>query len=88
MWWKILIEYIQDIKIFDNNFKGFNGPISCITQSRKDGNLLITSWDGNVYLVNQPDINFYLKQDRQIAKSPMDFFKKNDNQAENNKNDK
>ena len=85
---KCLIEYIQDIKIFGKDFKGFNGPISCITQSKKDGNLLITCWDGNVSLVDMPDISFYLEQDEQIAKSPMDFFKKNDNQAENNKNDK
>ena len=60
---KISIEYIQDIKLFDRDFKGFKGPISCITQSKKNGNLLITCWYGNVYLVNKPDILFYLEQD-------------------------
>ena len=72
---KCLIEYIQDIKIFDKSYNGFNGPISCITQSKKDGNLLITCWDGNVYLVDQPNISFYLEQDEQITKSALDFFK-------------
>ena len=71
---KISIEYIQDIKLFDKDFKGFKGPISCITQSKKNKNLLITCWDGNVYLVNKPDIHFYLEQDEQIKKSAMDFF--------------
>ena len=85
---KCLIKYIQDIKIFGINSKGFNGPISCITQSKKDGNLLITCWDGNVYLIDQPEISFYLEQDEQISKSAMNFFKKNDNQSKNNNNDK
>ena len=71
---KISIEYIQDIKLFDKDFKGFKGPISCITQSKKNKNLLITCWDGNVYLVNKPDIHFYLEQDEQIKKSAMNFF--------------
>ena len=71
---KLSIEYIQDIKFFDKDFKGFKGPISCITQSKQDGNLLITCWDGNVYLVNKPNISFYLKQDKEIEKSAIDFF--------------
>ena len=81
------IEYIQDIKIIEKDFKGFKGPISCITQSKKDGNLLITCWDGKVYLVNIFDICFYLKQDDQIKKSAMKFFtyQKDNNKAENNK---
>ena len=85
---KCFIEYIQDIKIFDKSFKGFNGPISCITQSKNDGNLLITCWDGNVYLAKNPNISFYLEQDEQIAKSALDFFEKNYNKADNNKNNK
>ncbi len=84
---KCLIEYIQDIEIFDNEFEGFNGPISCITQSRKDKKLLITCWDGNVHLLDLLDISFYLEQDEQLAKSAFDFFKKNGNQDENNKYD-
>jgi hypothetical protein len=68
------IEYIEDIKSFDNKFKGFNGPISCITQSKKDGNLLITCWDGNVYLIDKPYIKSYFQHDEQIKKSAKDFF--------------
>ena len=57
----ISIEYIHDIKLFDKHFKGFKGPISCITQSKKYWNLLITCWDGNVYFADKPDIRFYLE---------------------------
>ena len=71
---KLSIEFIQDIKLFNKDFKGFNGPISCIIQSKEDGNLLITCWDGNVYLVEKPNIRFYLKQDEQLKKSAIDFF--------------
>ena len=58
------IEYIQDIEIDqNNNFKGFKGPISSILQSKKNGNLLITSWDGNVYLFKPPNIEYFLFYD-------------------------
>ena len=40
--------------------KGFKGPISCITQSSKDGKILVSCWDGNVYLFEKPNINYYL----------------------------
>ena len=66
---KFSIEYIQDFKIFDENFEGFKGPISCITQSKKDGNLLITCWDGKIYLDKYTLISFYFEQDEQIKKS-------------------
>ena len=59
----IKIEYIQDI-ILDknNNFKLFNGPISSIIQSKNTGEILITCWDGNVYLFSRPDLNYLLKE--------------------------
>ena len=55
----IEIDKIQDIVleneyIFDKGFKLFKGPISCITQSTSNGNIIITCWDGNVYLFNVP----------------------------------
>ena len=82
------IEYIEDIKSFDNKFKGFNGPISCITQSKKDGNLLITCWDGNVYLIDKPYIKSYFQHDDEIKKLAKDFFlplkDKNQNEFNNN----
>ena len=45
------------------DFTGFQRNISCITQSQKTGKLLITCWDGNVYLCSAPNISFYLNQD-------------------------
>ena len=62
------IEFIEDINILDKSkkFKGFKGPISYITQSKNDGKILITCWDGNVYLFNPPNIECYLKYDEMI----------------------
>ena len=36
-------------------FKGFKGPISCIIQS-SSGGILVTCYDGNVYLFSPPKI--------------------------------
>ena len=58
------IEYIEDIKFDDDNYKRFRGPISCITQSSSDGKLLISCWDGNIYLFDSPKINNYLENDK------------------------
>ena len=55
------IEYIEDIIFDDDNYKRFRGPISCITQSSFDGKLLISCWDGNIYLFDSPKINNYKK---------------------------
>ena len=54
------IEYIEDIAFDDDNYKRFRGPISCITQSSSDGKLLISCWDGNIYLFDAPKISKYL----------------------------
>ena len=54
--------FLQDIEFeYDENFKGFDNSVSCITQSNITGNILVTCWDGNVYLLNPPNIDFYLK---------------------------
>ena len=66
------IEYIQDVYT-DNKY--FKGPISCITQSKSDGKILITCWDGSVYLFNKPEIDFYLKENENLKFDS--FFKKN-----------
>ena len=59
------IEYLQDIEIEkenkkqidnSNKFKGFVGPITSIIQSKSAGNILITCFDGNVYLFTIPYI--------------------------------
>ena len=59
----IEIKYIQDIKVRkkirkedSECFKGLKGPISCIIQSSRGGEILITCYDGNVYLFSKPDI--------------------------------
>ena len=59
---EIKIIYIQNIIIKNNNFEGFQNAVSCITQSKITGNIMATSWDGNVYLFNPPNIDFFLNQ--------------------------
>ena len=55
------IIYIQDIVVKKNNdFEGFENAISCISQSKITGNIIATCWDGNVYLFNPPNIDFFL----------------------------
>ena len=54
--------------ISDYNFTGFQRNISCITQSKKTGKILITCWDGNVYLFSTPNISYYLEEDDNIMK--------------------
>ena len=51
----------DDMEYYD--FKGFEKNISCIIQSLNTGKILITSWDGNVYLFSEPNISFYLSDD-------------------------
>ena len=51
------------------DFTGFERNISCITQSQKTGKLLITCWDGNVYLFSAPNISYYLNQDLEEEKN-------------------
>ena len=68
------IKYIQDIfdqKIKNNKiiFQRFNGPISSMLQSKIDGNIIITCWDGNVYLFSYPNIEYFLKEDENIEKN-------------------
>mgnify|MGYP002624380048 CR=1 FL=1 len=58
------LKFLQDIEFeYDQNFKGFDNSVSCITQSNITGNILVTCWDGNVYLLNPPNIDFYLKHE-------------------------
>ena len=61
---KIEIKYIEDVVINpkkNNHFKSFNGPILCIIQSNQNGNILISCWDGNVYLLDCPNVDYYDK---------------------------
>jgi len=55
----------KEIEFEDYIFKGFESSISCITQSTKTGKILITCWDGNVFLLSEPNISIYLKDDEE-----------------------
>ena len=56
------MEFILDIAIDNNeNLEGIERPISCITQSKKNGNIIATCWDGNVYLFTPPNLNYFLR---------------------------
>ena len=60
------IEYIQEIKPEKREkFEGFKKPISCMIQSKKDGKILITSWDGNVYLFSNPKFESFLDSEEE-----------------------
>ena len=45
------------------DFEGFSRNISCITQCKETGKILITCWDGYIYLASKPNIFYYLKKD-------------------------
>jgi len=79
---KTKIQYIQDIQIENNkSFNGFRGAITCILQSTINGNILISCFDGNVYLFTEPDVNelinyenkklSFIKQDK---KQPLIYY--------------
>ena len=55
------IEYILDI-VFENNddFLGFERPISSIIQCKNNGNIILSSWDGNIYLLTEPNLDFFV----------------------------
>ena len=44
-------------------FECFKRNISSIVQSKITGDILITSWDGNVYIFSPPNISYYLEYD-------------------------
>ena len=60
----IKIKYLLDIETEDkeNDFKGFDMTITCITQSKITGNVLINCLDGNVFLFNPPNLECFLKK--------------------------
>ena len=64
---QIEIQYIQDIYIEQSeNFKRFDGTISCITQSTITGNILVTCWDGCVHLFKPPNIDYFIKNNKNL----------------------
>ena len=53
---KIKINYVEDVFINEYIFKKYRGPISCIIQSIKNGIILASCWDGNIYMIEPPKI--------------------------------
>ncbi len=66
----IMIKYLEDIFCDDNNnYPLFDGNINCILQSKINGKLLISCWNGKVYLFSEPNIKYYLdNNDKDISK--------------------
>ena len=52
------IEFIQDINV--EKKLGLKGPISSIIQTKNTEKIIITCWDGNIYLFDQLKINYFL----------------------------
>ena len=59
------IKYLQDIEFDESkDFGCFESPICSIIQSKINGKIAVSCWDGNVYLFSIPNISFYLKEDK------------------------
>ena len=67
------IKFLQDIEIKksdilkeeDNEqFEGFEGAISCIIQSKYKGNILVSCYDGNIYLFSKPNLEYYKNKEK------------------------
>ena len=58
-------EYKKRILKERNTFNRFGGAISSIIQSRSTGNILVTCYDGYVYLLTPPNLDYYLSKDKE-----------------------
>ena len=65
-----LNEYKKRLFRERNTFKGFAGPVSSIIQSSLTGNILVTCYDGFVYLLTPPNLEYYLKKDKEERENP------------------
>ena len=62
------IEFKQEIIFKDrDDIDAFSGPINCLRQSKKTGNIAASCFDGNIYLLTPPNINYYIEEDNNIA---------------------
>jgi hypothetical protein len=58
------IEFLQDIEFeYNEEFEGFQNPVTSIIQSTILGNILVTCMDGNVFLFSTPNIDYYLDEE-------------------------
>ena len=63
------IEFIQDIEFIEDvkkNFEGFYSPINSILQSKISGNIIISSYDGKIYLLTKVNLDYYLNTNKKI----------------------
>jgi len=61
------IKFIQDINIDitdKQKFEYFDGPINCIFQSKITGNILVSCYNGKLYLLTSPNIDYYINKDK------------------------
>ena len=61
---KIDIEFIDDLD-FEEDKITFSGTINCIVQSRHSGKILVSCMNKKVYLFSEPNIDFYLNEDKE-----------------------
>ena len=60
--YRISIEYLQDIEFKSNNIFKDEGSITCIKQSKINGNILANCSNGYIYLFSKPNIKYYLEE--------------------------
>ena len=59
------IEYLQDIKVdIPDEFQTFGGTINIIIQSKTNGKILVSCFDGRIYCFSQPKIEYYLEDEK------------------------
>ena len=60
------IKFLQDIEIPDKIKLGFDSQILCMIQSKINGNILVTFADGKIYKFTKPNLNYYIKNNKNI----------------------
>jgi len=66
---KIKLEFLQDVEIETNDeFQGFNGNITCMMQSHRNGKIFISSSDGKLDLFSEPNLDYYLEENHIFQK--------------------
>lgn len=58
------IEFIDDLD-FEEDKITFSGGINCIVQSRHSGKILVSCMNKKVYIFSEPNIDFYLNEDKE-----------------------
>ena len=60
----IEIKYLQDIFMDNiNDYELINGSINCRVQSKINGKIFVSCWNGKVYLFSESNIKYYLSHD-------------------------